>query len=102
MQAFRRWVVAVAVGVGLALAGFAATRPSPEERADALLQRLVDGWSDPERRADTSADLRWTNPEWDLMHRTFLALSLVDRAMAHPDEADRWLPVIDDLVGSQI
>src|SRR5262245_11726861 len=82
--------------------GFVSSRPTPEERGDALLQRQVDLLIDDDARMETVAELRALNPEWDLMHRTFLALSMVDRALAHPEEADHWLPMIDGLVQSEI
>lgn len=81
---------------------FAATRPSPERRAEDLLQAQVALWEDPDARARTVAELRALNPEWDFMRRTFLGLALVDRALAAPEEADRWLPVVDELLASLV
>lgn len=89
--------LALAVVVG---GGVWATRPDVGVRSDRLFDRAVADWQDPARRASTTASLRALNPEWDLMRRTFLGLALADRAIAHPDEADRWLPVIDELLFS--
>lgn len=92
----------VAVVFAALAMGWCATRPSVEQRADALRQRLLAGVQDEQARGEVAAALRRKNPEWDLMHRTFLALALVDRALAHPDDADELLPQIDALVQSQI
>ncbi len=102
MRRCRRALVIVAVVFALALAGWCATRPSVEQRALALQQRLLEGVQDPDAQAEVAAALRHRNPEWDLMHRTFLALALVDRAIADPEQAPALLPRIDALVQSQI
>ena len=89
--------ILAALATGGALGAWFATGPTTEERAHALLLRSESLWTDPDRRAQTVRTLRAGNPEWDFMWRTFLALSAADRALAHPDEADRWLALIDDL-----
>lgn len=97
------WTTAILLGAtALGTGGFVATRPSVETRAEALLSEASDAWTDPGQRAETIRELRRYNPEWDFMRRTFLVLSLVDRSLGHPDEADRWLPVIDDLVATTL
>lgn len=97
----KRRTLAAGLAAGLTAAGvFAWTRPTPEARAEVLLEEQVSLWVDPAARADSVALLRASNPEWDFMRRTFLALALVDRALARPEEADRWLVVVDDLLAS--
>jgi len=94
-------LVTAGVGGGV-LGGYLASGPSPDERALTLLQRNEALWTDPDRRQEAVAALRQGNPEWDFMWRTFLALSAVDRALAHPDETDRWLALVDDIVDDTV
>ncbi|MEZ4241071.1 MAG: hypothetical protein R3F59_33900 [Myxococcota bacterium] len=89
--------LAAVLGLAAVTAGFLATRPGPEARAERLLARELA--RDPDAVA---RELRAYNPEWDFMHRTFLALSLADRALAHPDEADLQLQRIDAIVRQQM
>lgn len=46
--------------------------------------------------------MRAVNPEWDFMRRTFVVLSLANRALAKPAERARLLPAIDAIVDSTI
>lgn len=87
----------------LVLAGVAVARlPSPVERAEALTRRQVQTWSDVAARQATIDELRGFNPEWDFMWRTFTVLTLADRALAAPAEADALLPVIDSLIADTV
>lgn len=86
------------LGLGLGLGAWFATGPTAEERAADLLERQARAWEDPDQRATTIAELRRFNPEWDFMRRTFLVLAAADRALAVPEEKDRWLALIDDLI----
>ena len=69
-----------------------AARPAQlAERQIALFQdRLQKG-----READR---MRRTNPEWDLMGRTFFAYALAERALADPAARPRLLGVLDAIV----
>ncbi|MCA9566697.1 MAG: hypothetical protein KC656_02600 [Myxococcales bacterium] len=78
------------------------TGPSLEARSAALLAGQATAWEDPDTRARTTAELRRMNPEWDFMRRTFLVLAAADRALAHPEEADRWLALADDVIDSTL
>jgi len=91
-------LLSVALTTAALLAAWMATGPSPEQRARELLVRNERLWLDETSRARTVSALRAGNPEWDLMWRTFLALSAVDHALRHPDEADRWLSLVDQLI----
>ncbi len=99
MHTLRRLVVALllpaAVPVAL-LAGWFLTGPSPEARAVALLSEQEAAWTD--ARDPTVASLHAANPEFDLMWRLFTVLAACDRALAHPDESDRWLALADGLI----
>jgi hypothetical protein len=68
----------------------------PDERALRSAQLAL--WEDPERRAETIDRMRGANAEWDFMGRTFLVLSLADRAIAEPENEARYLAVIDRVV----
>ncbi|MEQ1565054.1 MAG: hypothetical protein ABMA64_05405 [Myxococcota bacterium] len=102
MKTIGKLLVVASLLVAVAAWAFVSSRPTIEERARSLLEQQVAAANDPEARAEVVRELRGFNPEWDLMHRTFLALSLVDRALLVPEEADRLLPVIDGLVNAQI
>ena len=88
------------LGVLLLLGAWFASRPSEEARAESMLLAQAAEWEDPTRRAASIRALRSGNPEFDLMRRTFLALSASERALSHPDEADRWLALVDSLIAT--
>jgi hypothetical protein len=70
------------------------TTSAPQVRArllDAQLQMV----EDESEWARVRADLRATNPEWDLMHRMYLALALAEQAMEHRDSDGRLRAAID-------
>ena len=48
--------------------------------------------------AATHERLRRTNPEWDLMRRTFLALALLNDALAEPIRRDADLRLVDGML----
>lgn len=71
--------------------------PKGDEGA-ALLARQRALLAEPAAEAATHEHLRRTNPEWDLMRRTFLALSLLDDALAEPARRDEDLRLVDGLI----
>lgn len=85
----------IPVGLG---AAFMASGPSVEERAALLFSDQVAAWQDRALRERTNAALRAQNPEWDFMRRTFLVLSVADHALRHPEDSERWLELIDDVI----
>ncbi|MBX2801832.1 MAG: hypothetical protein KTR31_29405 [Myxococcales bacterium] len=101
-MAILRWLLPLPLLPVFALAAYVAMGPSAEERATTLLEEQATLWEDPELRRATTAALRYGNPEWDFMRRTFLVLSLVDRSLAHPEEADRWLPLVDSVIDDTV
>lgn len=72
-----------------------ATGPSADQRAETLLTSNEAAWED---RGNTVAALHAANPEFDLMWRTFTVLAACDRAIAYPEEADRWLALADAMI----
>ncbi|MEM6928590.1 MAG: hypothetical protein AAF602_16760 [Myxococcota bacterium] len=102
----RTWLVRTAVAMPVLamvlVLGFFATGPSAATRVDRMLVNQVDAWEDADRRARTTAALRGLNPEWDLMRRMFLVLAVADRALVRPDEQDRWLALIDDVIAETL
>jgi len=92
----RRLLTALALTACVATcAGY---RPSAEHRAADLWASQSAAWGDPEARAATVSELRGFNAEWDFMWRTFFVLSLADRAVAEPEEADTLLRVMDEVI----
>jgi hypothetical protein len=71
--------------------------PDPAERAAALDASVLDRFEDQRIRDAALADVHRSNPEWDLMSRTFTVLAFADRALAGND-GERHLRVIDALV----
>lgn len=92
-----RSALLLTLGLGVAVAAtprvVAAThQPDPEARLGALTA----GWSEGAPAAVT--DQRRMNPEYDFMARTFLVLSLADRALAHPAEAAEHAATMDAVI----
>lgn len=75
-----------------------ATGPTLEVRTARLLESQANSWEDPLLRAKSTNELRRNNPEWDFMRRTFLVQAATNRALSHPEEADRWRALIDDIL----
>lgn len=75
--------------------------PAPAARGS-LASSIVEGQLrevegvPPERRAMSA--LNGTNPEWELLGRGFLALSLADMALASPSLVPRHLAALDQLI----
>ncbi len=96
----RRWsLVVLGLGMslgGLALAGSAA--PDGYERAESILDEQVQAWEQAAEVPDQLAALRAINAEWDFMARTFLVLSLANRAIEEPALEERYLAVMDTIL----
>ncbi len=88
-------VVGLVGAITLPIMGLFATGPSADERAEALLASNEAAWQDQEH---TVAALHAANPEFDLLWRMFTVLAACDRAIAHPEEADRWLALADSMI----
>ena len=82
-------------------------RPKPSDyyaesglspKAQALLRRHMDLWSDPDLRAHEVERMRTSNAEWDFMARTFLVLSLANAALRNADGKAEYLRVIDVII----
>ena len=94
----RTWcllVVAAACGVAFATPRGSALDP---DRATAA---LASGWASGGVPPTVTA-LRSQNPEWDLMSRTFLTLTLADQALADPARLDPALAAIDALLADTL
>ncbi len=88
-------VVGLVAVTTLPLVGLFATGPSADERGQALLTSNEAAWQDQDH---TVAALHSANPEFDMLWRMFTVLAACDRALATPDEADRWLALADDMI----
>ena len=101
-------------GLGLLLASLAwvpvlhlfydgdAGPPGRRRTADALVASQLDLFDDEGARAALRARMRGANAEWDFMGRTFLVLSLANRAIETPAERARDLAVIDVILEETI
>lgn len=82
-------------------------RPGPQEFrseagvspvAERLARRHLDLWaSDPSEHSDVE-QMRFTNPEWDFMGRTFLVLSLANMCLREPTQQASYLAVMDRII----
>ncbi|MDG1481694.1 MAG: hypothetical protein P8R54_19015 [Myxococcota bacterium] len=78
------------------LVGFlaaSATTPSIED----WYEEQVEDWSE-EAPPERYLQMRTLNPEWDFMARTFLSLTLAERALADPLEVPRALDTLDAII----
>lgn len=73
---------------------------SPEAQAMAL--RFQELWLDPDIRYGEHDAIRWTNPEWDFMGRTYLVLALANMALRDPAGSDEYLAVIDEAIADTV
>src|ERR1700736_2472459 len=73
-------------------------RPAESPIARGMLKEQLGVWEDEGRRKDLLARMRRTNPEWDFMGRTFVAMALVNEALRDPASAERYLAVVDRIV----
>lgn len=81
-------------------------RPSEAEVAHRASSRVARGmlaeqlgvWEDDARRGELLARMRRTNPEWDFMGRTFVAMALLNEALRDPSSVDRYVAVVDRIV----
>jgi len=80
---------------------FLAERGVPP-RAQALAARHLRLWSDPTLRQYEIQRMRVSNPEWDFMARTFLALSLAEIALRDPAERPRCLAAMDAIIDETV
>jgi len=71
--------------------------PKGDEGA-ALLERQRARIEDRGAETATHDRLRRTNPEWDLMRRTFLTLALLNEALAEPTRRDANLRLVDGIL----
>jgi hypothetical protein len=62
----------------------------------AARQLLV--WSDTGLRQQETARLRLSNPEWDLMARSFTAWSVAEIALRDPDSSTKYLNAMDGII----
>jgi hypothetical protein len=67
-------------------------------RAEELARYQLRAWSDANLRAAEVEPMRAANPEWDLMGRTYLVLSLANLALREPARKAEYLPVIDQII----
>jgi len=63
-----------------------------------LAARHLRLWTDPESRRLELDQMRISNPEWDYMGRTFLALSLANACLRAPDKKAEYLHVLDLII----
>lgn len=67
-------------------------------KAQALAARHLELWTNPELRAREIALMRATNPEWDLMGRTFLVLSLANMRYRNPQAKETHRRTVDQII----
>lgn len=65
---------------------------------DGLMATQLALFEDPLSRAASLERMRGANAEWDFMGRTYLVLALANHALERPEERDRALEVIDELL----
>ncbi|MFT4628741.1 MAG: hypothetical protein ACI8PZ_007437 [Myxococcota bacterium] len=93
----RRHLLRSLLATGVAAAGWSATLPTlvrPRGLRDGLLAAALARWQGP--RDDRI--LRASNPEWDLMARTFTVLALCDLALAEPERRAAHAAVLDRIL----
>ena len=73
---------------------------SPRAIAEPMVAHQVALWSQESARPTES--LRRSNPEWDLMARTFTVLAFANRALAEPERKATYLATIDRIVDRTI
>ena len=66
--------------------------------SEALAQRHLQIWRDPNAREREVSSMRRSNAEWDFMGRTFLVLSLAEMSARAPDRSAEFLPVMDAII----
>jgi hypothetical protein len=99
----RRWSL-VLLGLSMSLGGLAlagTTAPDESARAEAILAEQVGAWEQAAAAGRVPAELdamRSINAEWDFMARTFLVLSLANRAIEEPLLEERYLAVMDAMI----
>ena len=71
-------------------------------RAQALAQRHLRLWSDPDLRAEEIDKMRVRNAEWDFMGRTFLVLSLANMSLREPESKSDYLDIMDRIIEETI
>ncbi len=59
-------------------------------------------WENPERRAIELGKMRAQNPEWDLITRSFFAYSLANVALQYPEERQKALTVLDQVIDDTV
>lgn len=67
-------------------------------RARALLERQLSYWERDDGSQAELLALRWSNPEWDFMGRTFFVLALANMSLREPEERETYLGVIDRII----
>jgi hypothetical protein len=72
--------------------------PSTSRIASGMLAEQLGVWEDDARRHELLARMRLTNPEWDFMGRTFVAMALINEALRDARSADRYLAVVDRII----
>ena len=93
----RRQFLSSLLATGASAAGWSLVLPEavrPRRMREGLLAGAL-------RRWEGGRDDRWlraSNPEWDLMARTFTVLALVDVALAEPGRAERHAQAIDRIL----
>jgi hypothetical protein len=78
----------------------------PREPALATAHKLateqIGLWNDPSALGDTHLRMRRTNPEWDLMGRLFLVLSLSNLSLREPANRAPYLAAMDRIIDDTI
>ncbi len=67
-----------------------------------LIERQVAAWSMSEASTPEIHRMRASNPEWDLMARTYLVLALANVALREPSRAGEYVLVIDRVIDDTI
>jgi hypothetical protein len=74
----------------------------PDQRVSALARPLIErqlaAWSMSEASTPEIHRMRASNPEWDLMARTYLVLALANVALREPSRASEYVQVIDRVI----
>jgi hypothetical protein len=95
------WLPAVHLFFQPRLADFRQTKAFAP-RARELASRQLNLWEDPAKRQKEIDRMRSANAEWDFMSRTYFVLALANMALREPSERDRYLSVMDTVIGETV
>ncbi len=70
--------------------------------AESIAHRQLALWENSENRAESTERMRRSNAEWDFMARTYLVLALANMSLRNPDQASRYITIMDSIIGDTV